>query len=429
MKTLKCPRCGEVFTVNENDYAEIANQVRNAEFHSAIEEHIEELKAQQDKDLQLALHKQQDDFNVQLNAKKQELADLQSRFDVVEQNKQSELMLAMSKKEQEILKLKADISNRESQIEMARLEEQQKNKEILQAKELEISSLKTSVETVKSEAANKEISLRDSYEKQLNSAQKEIDYYKDFKVRLSTKMIGESLEQHCAMQFEQMLRPLMPNAYFEKDNDISSGSKGDFIFRDYGADRTEYISIMFEMKNEADATATKHKNEDFLKKLDQDRKTKNCEFAVLVSMLEPDNELYNTGIVNVSHKYDRMYVIRPQFFLSLISLLVQTSQKTLEYKQELEIARRQSIDITNFETKLLDYQTRIGNNVDLAQKKYDEAINSIDKAIETLKKTKECLQGSANNLRLANKKAGELSIKRLTKDSPSLAEAFEQSKQ
>ena len=253
-----------------------------------------------------------------------------------------------------------------------------------------------------------------------------IDYYKDLKTRMSTKMIGETLEIHCSTQFNQMMRTMLPNAYFEKDNDASGGSKGDFIFRDYAPDGTEYVSIMFEMKNEADETATKHKNEDFFKKLDADRKAKNCEFAVLVSLLEPDNDLYNGGIVDVSYKYDKMYVIRPQFFLPIISLLVQTSKKSLEYKQQLAIAQSQSIDVTNFENQLLDFQEKFGRNYRLASEKFKTAIDEIDKSIQHLQKIKEALIGSENNLRLANDKAAALSIKKLTHNNPTMTAKFEE---
>jgi len=245
---------------------------------------------------------------------------------------------------------------------------------------------------------------------------------------LSTKMIGETLEIHCSTQFNQMLRPMMPNAYFEKDNDASGGTKGDFIFRDFGEDGTEYISIMFEMKNEADETATKHKNEDFLKKLDTDRRAKGCEFAVLVSLLEPDNELYNGGIVDMSYRYDKMYVIRPQFFIPMITLLVQTSKKGLEYRQQLAIAQKQSIDVSNFESQLEDFRERFGKNYRLASERFKTAIDEIDKSIQHLNKIKEALVGSEYNLRLANDKAEALTIKKLTRGNPTMKAKFEEAR-
>ena len=245
---------------------------------------------------------------------------------------------------------------------------------------------------------------------------------------MSTKMIGETLEIHCSTQFNQMLRPMMPNAYFEKDNDASGGTKGDFIFRDFGEDGTEYVSIMFEMKNEADETATKHKNEDFLKKLDTDRRAKGCEFAVLVSLLEPDNELYNGGIVDMSYRYDKMYVIRPQFFIPMITLLVQTSKKGLEYRQQLAIAQKQSIDVSNFESQLEDFRERFGKNYRLASEKFKTAIDEIDKSIQHLNKIKDALVGSEYNLRLANDKAEALTIKKLTRGNPTMKAKFEEAR-
>ncbi|MBO4738072.1 MAG: DUF2130 domain-containing protein, partial [Bacteroidales bacterium] len=250
----------------------------------------------------------------------------------------------------------------------------------------------------------------------------------DLKAKMSTKMIGETLEIHCSTSYEQQMRAMLPNAYFEKDNDISGGTKGDFIFRDY-ENGIEYVSIMFEMKNEADTTATKHKNEDFFKKLDEDRKKKNCEFAVLVSLLEPDSELYNGGIVNVSHKFDKMYVIRPQFFIPIISLLVQTSKKSLEYKKQLAIAKSQSVDVTNFEEKLMDFQTKFGKNVELAKAKFDDAIKNIDDTITKLQKVRDALLGSENNLRLANDKAQDLSIKKLTRGNPTMEQKFKEARE
>lgn len=248
------------------------------------------------------------------------------------------------------------------------------------------------------------------------------------KTKMSTKMVGETLEVHCSTLFNQMLRPMMPTAYFEKDNDASEGTKGDFIFRDTD-DGTEYVSIMFEMKNEMDTTATKHRNEDFFKKLDEDRRKKNCEFAVLVSLLEPESELYNGGIVDVSYRYPKMYVIRPQFFIPIITLLVQTSKKSLEFKRELATARAQSVDVTNFEQSLLDFQEKFGNNFRLASERFQTAIAEIDKSIDHLQKIKNALLGSANNLRLANDKAQNLTIKKLTRNNPTMKQKFEEARE
>lgn len=345
-----------------------------------------------------------------------------------EEKKTTELTIALAGKDKEIASLKSTITESENRLKIAVMEEQRKAQGDVQNKNAEIAKLKADAELDRNKAAIHENTIKEQYELRLKNAQQQIDYYKDLKMRMSTKMIGETLEIHCSTQFNQTMRPMMPNAYFEKDNDASGGTKGDFIFRDFSADGTEYVSIMFEMKNEADETATKHKNEDFFKKLDTDRKAKHCEFAVLVSLLEPESELYNGGIVDVSYKYDKMYVIRPQFFLPIISLLVQTSKKSLEYKQQLEIAKRQSVDVTNFETQLLDFQEKFGKNYRLASEKFKTAIDEIDKSIQHLQKIKDALIGSENNLRLANDKAEALTIKKLTRGNPTMKMKFEEAR-
>lgn len=350
-------------------------------------------------------------------------------MEAVEEKKATELTLALAGKEQEIVRLQSAINESDSKMKIAVMEEQRKAQENIQSKDAEIAQLKANAELRKQDAAIHENTIKEQYELKLKTAQEQVDYYKDLKTRMSTKMIGETLEIHCSTQFNQMMRSMMPNAYFEKDNDASAGSKGDFIFRDFAPDGTEYVSIMFEMKNEADETATKHKNEDFLKKLDADRKAKGCEFAVLVSLLEPENELYNGGIVDVSYKYDKMYVIRPQFFLPIISLLVQTSKKSLEYKQQLAIAQSQSIDVTNFENQLLDFQDKFRKNYRLASEKFKTAIDEIDKSIQHLQKIKDALIGSENNLRLANDKAEALTIKKLTRNNPTMKAKFDEARE
>ena len=399
MKELICPNCHQAFTVDEASYASIVNQVKNAEFNAEVERRIKEIderhKAEELLAASKAEHKYQTELSkkdVELKAKDATIERLKGELGAIELKKDSEKALAITGKNQEIVELKAN-----AQIE-------------------------------KEKAANRENAIKEQYELKLKNAQEQIDYYKDLKTRMSTKMIGETLEIHCSTQFNQMMRSMLPNAYFEKDNDASGGSKGDFIFRDYAADGTEYVSIMFEMKNEADETATKHKDEDFFKKLDQDRNAKGCEFAVLVSLLEPDNELYNGGIVDVSYKYDKMYVIRPQFFLPIISLLVQTSKKSLEYKQQLAIAQSQSVDVTNFENQLLDFQEKFGKNYRLASDKFKTAIDEIDKSIQHLQKIKDALIGSENNLRLANDKAEALTIKKLTRNNPTMQAKFEEAR-
>ena len=392
-KELRCPKCGSVFTVDEADYAGILSQVKNAEFSAEVERRIAELHAQWQAQQQVAVSQQNTTFQQQLMAKDRSLME----------------------KEAELAKLRAQANN-------AVLSERQKQADALHRKEEEIIRLRASVQQEQNEAKLRENNLKEQYESRLKLAEEQVAYYKDLKTRMSTKMVGETLEIHCSTEFNRM-RPLFPNAYFEKDNDASGGSKGDFVFRDY-IDGLEYVSVMFEMKNEMDETATKHKNEDFFKKLDADRRAKNCEYAVLVSLLEPESELYNTGIVDVSHKYEKMYVIRPQFFIPLITLLVQTSRKTVEYQRQLAIARNQTIDVTNFENRLQDMKEGFYRNVDLAHRQYDEAIQAIDKSIEQLQKIKEKLTSSGNNLRLANNKLQDITIKRLTKGNETMEQMF-----
>ena len=381
--------------------------------------------AQVEKDYQEALGKKE----LEIKEKEARIGLLNGKLTEAEQTKKAELSLALAEKDKEINSLRASINENESKLKIAVMEEQRKAEKSLQDKDAQIAELKSSAELSHQKAVNYVNTQKEQYEAKLKMMQEQVEYYKDLKTKMSTKMIGETLEIHCSTQYNQMMRPLLPNAYFEKDNDASGGSKGDFIFRDYGADGTEYVSIMFEMKNEADETATKHKNEDFFKKLDADRRAKNCEFAVLVSLLEPDNELYNGGIVDVSYRYDKMYVIRPQFFLPIISLLVQTSKKSLEYKQQLAIAKSQSIDVTDFENQILDFKDKFGRNYRLASEKFQTAIDEIDKSISHLQKIKDALIGSENNLRLANDKAEALTIKKLTKGNPTMTALFEKARE
>lgn len=434
MREIRCPKCQSVFQVDEADYASIVSQVKNAEFDIEINKRIEELRKQYVAEQKAVVLKSEQGFQEKLSArelelgkKEREIERLNAQINALTQTKELEMKAALGQKEQEISALKLTISQSDSKRQIALLEEQRKAQDVLKAKDAKIAELEGKVKLEQSEASLRENSLRKEYEYQLKQKQEEVDYYKDLKTKLSTKMIGETLEVHCSTEFNRM-RSLFPYAYFEKDNDASEGSKGDFIFRDFGPDGTEYISIMFEMKNEADETATKHKNEDFFKKLDADRRSKNCEFAVLVSLLEPDSELYNGGIVDVSYRYDKMYVIRPQFFMPLISLLVQTSKKSLEYKQELAVARSQSVDVTNFEDKLIDFQKRFGNDYRLASEKFKTAVDEIDKSIQHLQKIKEALLGSENRLRLANDKLEGLTIKKLTRGNPTMKAKFEEAR-
>ena len=432
MKELKCPQCGNVFTVDEADYASIVSQVKNAEFHEEVERRLVEISAKKDAENKASIAEAGKSFQEQIfkkdqtiSAKDSEIARLKDKIEHFEERKKAEVEAAVSAKNMEIAAMQTTIEKGESAIRIAVLEEQQKSKEALLAKENEILSLKSQAELEKSQSALRESSLKEHYETELKMAKEQIEQYKDFKARMSTKMIGESLEVHCSTEYNTRLRTLLPAAYFEKDNDASGGSKGDFIFRDY-ADGKEYVSIMFEMKNEMDTTATKHKNEDFLDKLDKDRRAKGCEYAVLVSLLEPESELYNSGIVDVSYKYEKMYIIRPQFFIPLITLLVQTSKKSIEIQRQLEIAKSQSIDVTNFEDNLNKFKEGFAYNFNLASKKFKAAVEEIDKSIAMLQKIKDNLLGSENNLRLANDKADALTIKKLTRGNPTMKAKFEQ---
>ena len=399
MKELKCPKCGNVFTVDESDYADIVNQVKNAEFHAEVDRRLKEMEKQQ------ALKQQTDILKAE-----------------------QRLLSLASEKDAEIIRLKARIDETDSRIRVAVLEEQNKSKDALQKKEQKIAELKNELTANESKSLERVQSLKEMYDMQLKEKQTQIDYYKDLKTRMSTKMVGETLEQHCSTLFNTTIRPLMPNAYFEKDNNIAEGTKGDFIFRDKDND-FEYISIMFEMKNENDTTATKHKNEDFLKKLDDDRRKKGCEYAVLVSLLEPDNETYNTGIVDMSHRYEKMYVIRPQFFIPIITLLVQAAKKSLEYKRQLAIAQSKEIDVTNFEKKLNEFRNLFGNNVKNAHDRFHDAIAAIDKSIADLQKVKDNLLKSDDHLRLANDKVDNLTIRKLTYKNPTMKEKFDQARE
>ena len=381
MKELKCPQCGCTFSVDEADYALLLNQVKNSEFETELAHRLHEIEQnrqaqQQAEQARLAAEQKAAQAQMQI-----QLQSLQAQLQQAEQNKQ-----------------------------LAVAQVRQQATEAYMRKEQELASVRTQMDA------------------QLKSAQEQIAYYKDLKLRLSTKMVGETLEQHCATEFAR-IRPLFPNAYFEKDNEVVEGTKGDFVFRDSSDDGVEYISIMFEMKNENDETATKHKNEDFLAKLDTDRKKKNCEYAVLVSMLEPESELYNGGIVDMTHRYEKMYVIRPQFFVPLITLLCQTSRKTIEAKRELALIKRQQIDVTNFEEKLAAFKDGFTRNVRLANDRFSDAIDEIDKTIAHLTKVRENLIKSGDNLNAADKKLQEVTVKRLTYGNPTMKAKFDEAQQ
>ena len=405
MQEIKCPNCGEVFVVDESGYAQIVQQVRDKEFDKELRRREEELAGKQESELRLLKLEQKQEYDA-----------------------------ALAKKETEIQKLDRLIAELRAQISGTETEKKLAVAEVVSEKDRELSEKTTEITALKSQLANKATenelkkqALQKQYEEKLKMKDEQIEYYKDFKARQSTKMIGESLEQHCLNQFNALRMTAFPNAYFEKDNDARTGSKGDFIFRE-AADGVEFISIMFEMKNEMDETATKHRNEDFLKELDKDRREKKCEYAVLVSLLEIDNELYNNGIVDVSYRYEKMYVIRPQFFIPMITLLRNAALNSLQYRRELELARHQQVDILRFEENMNTFKEGFARNYRIASDKFKTAIDEIDKTITHLQKTKEALLSSENNLRLANHKAEDLSIKRLTKNAPTVKAMFDELK-
>ena len=392
MNEIKCPKCGTMFQIDEKDYDSIVKQIRDGEFNAEIKRREEELR----------------------KYTKSEIDSLKERLDF---EKKSEL----SNKEIEIERLK-------NQIRQSEIENKYALKEAVQEKENKIVNLENKIELSQKEYQLKEQNLIDIHAREIKAKEQEIELYKDMKLKLSTKMVGETLEQHCKVQYDEYLRPILKNAYFEKDNDAKTGSKGDFIYREKTDDGIEFISIMFEMKNESDQTATKHKNEDFFKELDKDRKEKNCEYAILVSLLEKDNDYYNGGIVDVSHKYEKMYVVRPQSFITIINILRNFALNTVETKRKLIEIQNQNIDIANFEEKMNNFKSAFSRNFKLASDKFDLAIEEIDKTMQHLQKIKDNLLGSKNQLRLANDKAEDLTIKKLTSNSPSIAKQIEDNK-
>ena len=394
MQQIKCPKCGEVFQIDEAGYAAIVKQVRDREFNSEIKRAEEQYK--EDKAAAVNLAKAETEKKVQeiISDKDQEIVRLRASIEAYDKEKALAVNEAVQQKESEYRKL---VDEKESE-----------HRKVVSEKQAEL---------------NIQV-LKDEYETKLKMKDEQIDYYKDLKARQSTKMVGETLEQHCEIEFNKLRATAFQNAYFEKDNDARSGSKGDYIFREKDGTGLEVVSIMFEMKNEMDTTATKHKNEDFFKELDKDRKEKKCEYAVLVSMLESENEYYNQGIVDVSHRYEKMYVIRPQFFIPMISLLRNMGYNSLKYKQELETIKAQNVDITHFEEDMENFKSAFARNYDLASRKFQEAIDEIDKSINHLEKIKKALTSSENNLRLANNKAEDLTIKKLTKNNPTMQEMF-----
>lgn len=411
MNEIKCPNCGTAFKIDEKQYDSIVKQVRDSEFKNEIATRQEQYEKDKNQAIKLAENELEKKLSTMLKEKDLEITKLNEEL---KSKKQLEDSLVENTKIKTANEYKEEIAKLNIKI-----------KELENEKDKNISSLKSQLELDSKEYALKEKNIKDVYENKLKDKDEMIAYYKDMKARQSTKMIGESLEVHCNNEFNT-LRPLFPNAYFEKDNDARTGSKGDFIFRDYDDEKTEIVSIMFEMKNEADMTATKHKNEDFFKELDKDRKEKRCEYAVLVSLLEIDNDYYNTGIVDVSYRYPKMYVIRPQFFIPLITLIRGAALNALEYKKEMLVLQNQNIDISHFEENMNAFKNGFAKNYRIASEKFSKAIEEIDKTIDHLQKTKDALISSDRNLRLANNKAEELTIKRLTKNSPTMAKLFEE---
>lgn len=406
MQEIKCPKCGEIFQVDESGYAAIVKQVRDKEFEKEIISRESQFQNEKEAAIKLAQ------------------SETERKYQDIIINKEKELFNTTAQKNVEILELKAKIESYEKDKNLELNKFEIEKEKALAEKDKQIAELTNKIETNEKENLLKELSLKEQYKIQLQFKEEEIARYKDFKAKLSTKMVGESLEQHCELEFNKLRATGFQNAYFEKDNDAKTGSKGDYIFREANPEGIEIVSIMFEMKNEMDTTSTKKKNEDFLKELDKDRREKNCEYAVLVSLLEPENELYNSGIVDMSHKFPKMYVIRPQFFIPIITLLRNAALNSLQYKQELAIIRSQNIDISNFEESMNDFKEKFARNYEIASKKFKTAIEEIDKTIDHLQKTKEALLSSENNLRLANNKAEDLSIKRLTKNNPTMAAKF-----
>ena len=414
MNQIKCPHCGEVFTIDESNYDSIVKQVRDHQFNEELKRREKEYNERLETELKLVKTQTESLSQKALSEKDRQIEMLKSQL--LNKDKDNELVTRDA-----LDKVKERLQEKENQI--LRLNEQLKNKDTESELKLSKALEKKNEEISKLQASSQ--AMKESYQKQIEGKDEMIAYYKDFKAKQSTKMIGEDLEQHCLYEFNRV-RPLFRNAYFEKDNDASLGSKGDFIYRDYDDEGTEFISIMFEMKNEADTTATKHKNEDFLQKLDKDRKEKKCEYAVLVSLLEMDNDTYNEGIVDMSHRYEKMYVVRPQNFIPIITLLRNASMNSLAYKKQLIVLQNQDIDYKNFENNMNTFKTAFAKNYELASRKFQDAIDDIDKTIKALEKTKADLLSSDRNLRLANDKAQELSIRKLTKNAPSIAEKFKE---
>ena len=437
MNEIKCPHCQTVFTIDENSYADIVSQVRNKEFAEDVHKQLEFAKKQFETEKALAKEQEKRLYDEERANFEQKILSLELALKNADVKEEKNVQEALHQKEKEFNALQAELDQLKQQLQFKEVELSQKFQEDLHAKERTILELKQEKELQQKEQEVQQTALKEKYELELRSKKNQFElelkakdeaiaFYKDFKAKQSTKMVGESLEQHCEIEFNRLRMTAFPRAEFGKDNDAKTGSKGDYIYREYDENGIEILSIMFEMKNENDETATKKKNEHFFKELDKDRHEKQCEYAILVSLLEADNELYNTGIVDVSYQYPKMYVVRPQFFIPIITLLRNAALNSLQYKQELAMMRDQHIDITHFEEDLETFKKGFARNYELASKKFQSAIDEIDKTIKSLEKTKAALLSSENNLRLANNKAEDLTVKKLVKNNPTMKQRFEE---
>ena len=436
MNEIKCPHCQTVFTIDENSYADIVSQVRNKEFAEDVHKQLEFAKKQFETEKALAKEQEKRLYDEERAQFEQKILSLELALKNADVKEEKNVQEALHQKEKEFSALQAELDQLKQQLQFKEVELSQKFQEDLHEKERTILELKQAKELQQKEQEVQQTALKEKYELELRSKKDQFElelkakdeaiaFYKDFKAKQSTKMVGESLEQHCEIEFNRLRMTAFPRAEFGKDNDAKTGSKGDYIYREYDENGIEILSIMFEMKNENDETATKKKNEHFFKELDKDRHEKKCEYAILVSLLEADNELYNAGIVDVSYLYPKMYVVRPQFFIPIITLLRNAALNSLQYKQELALMRDQHIDITHFEEDLETFKKGFARNYELASKKFQTAIDEIDKTIKSLEKTKAALLSSENNLRLANNKAEDLTVKKLVKNNPTMKQRFE----
>ena len=437
MNEIKCPHCQTVFTIDENSYADIVSQVRNKEFAEDVHKQLEFAKKQFETEKALAKEQEKRLYDEERANFEQKILSLELALKNADVKEEKNVQEALHQKEKEFSALQVELDQLKQQLQFKEVELSQKFQEDLHAKERTILELKQEKELQQKEQEVQQTALKEKYELELRSKKDQFElelkakdeaiaFYKDFKAKQSTKMVGESLEQHCEIEFNRLRMTAFPRAEFGKDNDAKTGSKGDYIYREYDENGIEILSIMFEMKNENDETATKKKNEHFFKELDKDRHEKQCEYAILVSLLEADNELYNTGIVDVSYQYPKMYVVRPQFFIPIITLLRNAALNSLQYKKELALMRDQHIDITHFEEDLETFKKGFARNYELASKKFQTAIDEIDKTIKSLEKTKAALLSSENNLRLANNKAEDLTVKKLVKNNPTMKQRFEE---